>query len=201
MKSYNLILFVISLFFGLTASALEPWDAVSRKMNYKDPQYFMNIPPFCRINDPDPRYKNIDWKKKFGPDFTYINHYCTHKAYQVICYQYPKKEKNACLANTLEGTTYAFSHNQDPNYPLLPFLYTEHGQVLKDVERYPEAIKYFYMAIKKNKKYIRAYSLLADTYILTKQYDEAQKVIYAGLKIKKDKALYNKLEKMKALKK
>jgi tetratricopeptide (TPR) repeat protein len=169
-----------------------------KKINYKDST---TIPPFCRINHPDPRYKNTDWKKKFGEDFIYINHYCGKKAIWPLCYQYPEKEKNACLTFLLEGTTYAFEHTSNPNYPLLPFLYTEHGTILKEIGRYGEAIQSFNTAIQKNKKYIRAYVMLADTYILTKQYDEAEKVVNEGLKYKKSKALYKKLEKIKASKK
>lgn len=194
----HLIIFVFLSLFSIAVPAQVPWREAIEKINYKDST---TIPPFCRINNPDPRYKNTDWKKKFGEDFIYINHYCAAKAVQPVCFQYPKKEKNECNAGMIESTTYAIQHSKDPNYQLLPFLHTERGETLIEMGRYPEAIQSFYSAIQKNKKYIRAYAMLADTYILTKQYDEAEKVINEGLKYKESSALSKRLEKIKALKK
>ncbi|NOU15628.1 MAG: tetratricopeptide repeat protein [Methylococcaceae bacterium] len=197
MKNFQLIVFIISLCFSISAVALEPWDQAVSKINYKDST---SIPPFCRINYPDPRYKNTDWKKKFGEEFVYINHYCNHKAQTPICYQYPQKEKIACLTSMLEGTTYFFQHTQGVS-PINPFLYTEHGVLLKEIGRYGDAIQAFNTAIQKDPNYIRAYGMLADTYIVTKQYDEAEKIVNLGLKLKQSKALYKRLEKIKAAKK
>ncbi|MDD5112736.1 MAG: tetratricopeptide repeat protein [Methylobacter sp.] len=197
MKHYHLIVFVFSLFFSIAASAQESWDRAVKKVNYKDST---TIPPFCRINNPDPRYKNTDWKKRFGEEFVYINHYCGTKAAIPVCYQYPEKEKIACLTSMLEGTTYFFEHTQGVS-PINPFLYTEHGDLLKEIGRYGEAIQAYNTAIQKKKTYIRAYAMLADTYILTKQYDEAEKIINEGLKYKKSKLLYKRLETIKTHKK
>ncbi|MDO9161077.1 MAG: tetratricopeptide repeat protein [Methylococcaceae bacterium] len=181
----------------MTALAQESWDRAIKKINYRESA---NVPPFCGSSKTNPKYNGIDWKKKFGEDFTYINHYCSHKAQIPVCYQYPEKEKNACLTAALEGTTYFFKSTSG-NSPLLPFLYTEHGTILKEIGRYGEAIQAFNTAIQKNKSYIRAYAMLADTYILTKNYNEAEEIINEGLKYKKSKALYKKLDKIKTLKK
>lgn len=197
MKRHHFPIFLFLLCFSLTTSAQESWDRAVRKINYKDST---TIPPFCRINNPDPRYKNTDWKKKFGGDFVYINHYCTHKAQIPVCYQYPEKEKNECLTGMLEGITYFFEQTSG-NSPIAPFLHTEHGDLLKEIGRYGEAIQAYNTAIQKKKTYIRAYAMLADTYILTKQYDEAEKVINEGLKYKKSKLLYKRLETIKTHKK
>ncbi len=198
MKHYHLIIYLFSLCFSITASAQIPWEEAVHKINYKDS---VTIPPFCRINNPDPRYKNTDWRKKFGDDFVYINHYCDAKANIPTCYQYPEKEKKACITNLLEGTNYAIAHSKDPNYQLLPFIYTERGEMLKEIGNYAEAIHDFNFAIQKNPKYIKAYAMLADTYILTKQYNEAENVINQGLKFKESPALLKKLERIKTLKK
>lgn len=198
MKNYQLIIFVFSLCFSMAASALEPWMEAVQKINYRDST---TIPPFCGLNNPAPKYKNIDWNKKFGEDLVWINHYCAGKAIMPVCYQYPEKEKKACLSSLLEGTAYAIEHSKNPNYPLLPFLHTERGDLLKEIGRYPEAIQSFNSAIQKNKKYMRAYAMLADTYILTKQYDEAEKIVNEGLKYNESPAFLKKLEKIKALNK
>jgi len=180
----------------MAASAQESWDRAIKKIDYKTSAV---VPPFCGGSHPEPKYQNINWTKKFGEDFVFINHYCAAKAATPTCYQYPEKEKIACLTSMLRGTEYFFT-SMHGNSPLLPFLYTEHGTILKEIGRYGDAIQFFNTAIQKNKLYIRAYSMLADTYILSKQYDEAEQIINEGLKYKKSKALYNKLEKIKTFK-
>lgn len=198
MRYHHLILTIFSVCFAISVQAQEPWSSATGKVNYKDE---INIPPFCRVNKPDPRYKNMDWKKKFGESFIYINHYCDSKAKMNVCYQYPKKDRDACLSRMLEGIEYAIKNASDPNYALLPLLYTDLGVVYKDIGRYAEATQSFDNAIQKNSKYIRAYGMLADTYILTKQYDEAEKTVNEGLKHKQSKALYKRLQKIADAKK
>jgi len=61
------------------------------------------------------------------------------------------------------------------------------------------AVDYFNMSIKKNKKYIPAYSNLADLYVKLEQYDEAERVLRNGLKYKKSKALKKRLKKLKKI--
>jgi len=197
MKYYQLIIFSFSLFISITTSAKEPWDSAVKKINYRESTI---VPPFCGSSKTPSRYIGIDWKKRYGEELVYINHYCDAKAKIPVCYEYPEKEKNDCLSNMLEGTTYFFKSTKGIS-PLNPFLYTEHGTLLKEIGRYSEAIQAFNTAIQKNKTYIRAYGMLADTYILTKQYDEAERIINEGLKYKKSNALYKKLEKIKSLNK
>jgi tetratricopeptide (TPR) repeat protein len=192
------VLFLLMVTFSFLAFAKEEWSVEIRKINYKDS---MTIPPFCRINNPDPRYKHIDWKSKYGQSFTYINHYCDAKAKTPICYRYSKKEKKACLAHMLEGSEYGIHHTSDPNYPLLPLLYTERGVLLRDMEQYEKAIESFNTALKKNDKYMPAYSNLAETYIRVNDLDQAEKVINRGLKIKETKSLLNKLNRLKKINK
>jgi len=197
MKHTHLLILLFSLCYSISASAQESWDRAIKKIDYKTSAV---VPPFCGGSHPEPKYQNINWNKKFGEDFIYINHYCAHKAQIPVCYQYPEKEKNACLTAMLEGTTYFFK-SMHGNSSLLPFLYTEHGTILKEIGRYGEAVQAFNTAIQKNKTYIRAYTMLADTYILMNEYNEAEQIINEGLKYKKSKALYKKLDKIKALKK
>lgn len=198
MKHYHLIVFVFLSCFSIAASAQEkvPWREAFQYVKKEDSKI---LPPWCGVNV-DPRYKNVDWNKRWGGPIGHINHYCEGKAKIPVCYRYPEKEKKECLTYFLEGTTYALQ-NPPPNHPLLPFLYTEHGDLLKEIGRYSEAIQSYNTAIQKNNKYIRAYAMLADTYILTKQYDEAEKAINEGLKYKESPALSKKLNKIKALKK
>jgi len=200
MKHYHLIIFVFSLCFSMVASAKEPWMAAMMKIQPKDSAI---LSPFCkaRLNMSDPKYRYDFWSKKYGGDFIWVNHYCDVVALRPVCYGYPEKDKNACLTAGLGGIEYSILHSKDPNYQLLPLLHTELGETLKEIGHYPEAIQSFNAAIQKNKKFIHAYYSLANTYILIKQYDEAEKVVNEGLKYKESKALNKILEKIKTLKK
>jgi len=62
------------------------------------------------------------------------------------------------------------------------------------------AVDYFNKAIRKNKRYIPAYSYLADLLIELKQYSDAEKILKIGLKYKDSKALKRRLVKVEKLK-
>lgn len=193
------LLLCLLLSFQQTAYAKEPWaDAVRR---FDPMTAAMLVPPFCEgdsgiaiIHPPK------DWKKIYGGDFTYINHYCSGKHRIPVCYQYPEAEKKACLTHFLEGTTYAINNSKNPDYPLLPFLHAERGNLHKDIGNYKEALSDFNVAIAKNKNFVPAFIGIADTYIRLKNYDEAQKYIEMGLEHNPNKkSLQKKLEKIKKL--
>ena len=196
MKLLLKILFLSLLLITTASSAQEAWRAAVVKVNYKNSKL---VPPFCQVNSP--QYKAANWKQRLGPDFTWINHYCSAKARIPVCWKYPTKQRNECLTAHLEGSQYAIAHSKNPNYALLPLLYTEQGILLKDLKRYGEAIQSFQSAIKKNRKYIPAYTKLADTYILIKDFTAAEKTIHQGLKYKKSKALKRRLKKLDAARK
>lgn len=195
------LIFIKLILLAKPVQALEPWEsALARGV---DPTMAaLSVPPFCQGNSGiiyiDNKYKNVDWKQKFGGDFTYINHYCNGKPRTAICYQYPEKEMKACLTHQLEGTSYAITHSSDPNYALLPFLYSERGKLQTDIGNYNDAISDFQTAINKNKKFMPPYIGLADAYIKLKKFDDAEKVIKQGLEQNPDhKSLLKKLKKLK----
>jgi len=118
-----------------------------------------------------------------------------------ICYKYPRKEKNACLRSMAKGIEYSFNHAKDPNYRLLPLLYTEYGSIQTELGAYKKAINYLRLSIKKNKRYMLAYAKLSDVLTKLKQYDEAEAILKQGLKVKNSKLLRKRLKKLKLLKK
>ena len=183
----------LSLVYMAEAFAI-PWSEAARKIDYKNSKV---VPPFCQVNSPN--YSGARYKKKFGQDFTWINHYCDAKAKIPVCWDYPKKARNACLTRFMRGAQYAIDHTKNPAYPLLPLLYTEVGTLLKNLERYGESIHSFQQAINKNKKYIPAYSRLVDVYILLNDFDRAEQTAKSGLEQKTSKSLKRRLEKIAKL--
>ncbi len=199
---------LISFFLMFTtqlADAREPWHAAV--LQHIDPVIAaLRVPPFCEGisgNKDIPsaaRYKNINWKQKFGEDFIWINHYCDQKPKHPICYEYPENEKRACLTTMLEGPTYALEHAKSPDYALIPFLRSERAILLRDIGKPGDAISDFEIAIKNNPKFIPAYTGLTDTYISLKQYDDAKKTIERALAHNPNtKSLQKKLEKINSL--
>ena len=199
------ILITLLLFFGLNKSAFpkEPWAEYVVQGSFDPIAAALFVPPFCEGNSGiGIIHKPKDWKKIYGQDFTYINHYCDGKHKIPKCYEYPEKEKKACLRYFLEGTTYAIKNSHNQNYALLPFLHTERGNLLKDIGNYEEAILEFKTSISKNNKFHPAYLGIADTYIKLKDLDEAEKYIQMGLEHNPDKkSLNKKLERIRKLKK
>jgi len=182
------------------SSAQEPWmSAILKAVPIPpDPK---TVPSFCLAWWPDLNKSKTNWWKKFGPDFGFMNHYCDTAKRIPICWRYPKADRNACLTKLLEGPSYSIRQAKNPNYQLLPFLYTELGKMLKDLGRYIEAIEAFQNAIKKNQRYIPAYVKLSDTYLLIKDVDSAEATVRQGLKFKKHKALLRRLKKIEASRK
>ncbi|MGY6274686.1 tetratricopeptide repeat protein [Methylomonas sp. MgM2] len=198
------LIIVLFLFFTISNSVYskEPWQDAIRKQ--VDPLVAATmVPPFCEdgkaiaiIHRP-----KKDYRKMWGEGMVFLNHYCYGKFKIPVCYEYPEKEMKACLTPFLEGTTYAIGQNRDPNFPLLPFLYSERGNLHKDIGNYKEAISDFRAAIEKNKRFSPAYLGMADLYIKLKNYDEAEKYIRMGLEHNPNKkSLKSKLEKIKKLK-
>lgn len=204
MKSLCIVISLsILLSISKYAFSKEPWqDAVSHKKPFDPMAAALLVPPFCEggsgigiIHQP----KN--WKKIYGQDVMVLNHYCDGKHRIPICYQYPEKEMKACLTYFLEGTTYAINLIKDPNFSLLPFIYSERGNLNKDIGNYEEAISDFKASIQKNKNFVPAFLGIADTFIKIKNYEEAEKYIQMGLEHNPNKkSLKKKLNKIKNIK-
>lgn len=196
---------IFLLFFGLNKAAFSktPWEEYVIDGRFDPIEAATLVPPFCEGNSGiGIIHKPKDWMAMFGKDFTYINHYCSGKHKIQKCYEYPEKEKKACLSYFLEGTTYAIKNSQNKNYALLPFLYTERGNLLKEIGNYEEAILDFKTSIAKNNKFHPAYLGIANTYIKLNNLNEAEKYIEMGLEQNPSKqSLIIKLEKIRKLKK
>lgn len=184
------------------AFAKEAWMKYVLEGQFDPMTAAMLVPPFCQGNSGiGVISKPKDWYKIYGEDITYINHYCAGKHKIPKCYEYPLKEMKQCLTYLLRGTTYAIDNSKNPNYALLPFLFTERGNLHKDIGNYSEAISDFKTSISKNNKFTPAYLGIADTYIRMKKYDEAKQYLEMGLEHNPDrKSMIKKLEKIKKLK-
>ncbi|OAI04690.1 hypothetical protein A1353_13150 [Methylomonas methanica] len=182
--------------------AKERWqDALARP---SDPMLAATlVPPFCQgfVGIPKlPPYQNKDWRKEYGDDYVFVNHYCEAKPKQFICYSYSGTEKNDCLASMIQHIDYALKR-ENTSYALYPFLTKERGDVFLAIGKYSDAISNYQKAIKVNSKFVPAYIGLANTYIKQNKYDEAEDAINDGLtQNPQKKSLLKKLEKIQKLK-
>lgn len=196
---------IFLLFFGLNKAAFSkpPWEEYVIDGRFDPIAAALLVPPFCEGSSGiGIIHKPKDWKRLYGEDIIFLNHYCSGKHKIPKCYEYPEKEMKACLSYFLEGTTYAIKQSSHPNYALLPFLHTERGNLLKEIGKYDEAILEFKTSISKNKKFHPAYLGIANTYIKLNNLNEAEKYIEMGLEQNPStQSLITKLEKIRKLKK
>ncbi|MBQ0720411.1 MAG: hypothetical protein KBT88_02725 [Gammaproteobacteria bacterium] len=195
MKMPYLALLLIALN-ALPASGQEPWRAAVQKVNFRNSTL---VPIICQWDNP--KYTQARWHKKYGSDFVWMNHYCSSKVKIPICLRYPQKERNECLTSQLHGIEYSITHPKKPGFALLPYLHTEHGDLLQMLNRHIDAIHDFQIALKINRKYIPAYIKLADSYIALKDYDSAETIARQGLTQKNSKALKRRLKKIEVARK
>lgn len=88
---------------------------------------------------------------------------------------------------------------RDPSYAYRYIVFTELAESYYQLKNYNQAIKHARMAIEANKKYAKAYGVLADSYIKNGERDNALEVVAAGLKIAPDsKILKNRYAELKS---
>jgi len=186
--------FLLLLFYSSLSFSQPPWQEAVRG-NWREMETAKMLPPFCGTN---PRYKN---QRKSGKwkGASHLNHLCEDKAKVHICYRYFGKQKNECLRAMSDGAAYAIRGNKDPNHPLLPYLYVEHGKMMYEVGDYSAAVEAFNTAIKKNPKYISGYVRLADVYMKSGEYNLAKALLIKAKKIKDKKSIRRRLSKLDEL--
>ncbi len=177
------ILLTILCLLPLSARALPPWPEALRgywkEMHTPEP-----VPPFCKHQLSTSRGQR--WK---GPKLSGINHLCNSKVKHHICLKYHGKDRSACLSALAKGIKDVINNAKQKNlnnHPMLPYLHTEYGNFLKEAGIYTQATREYLTAIRKNRKYLPAYVKLADTFVKTKQYDNARKTLQYALKIQKN---------------
>ena len=98
------------------------------------------------------------------------------------------------LYGTVLGEAYYTERNSDPKCVLFPNIYATKAEALFALDKPGEAAGYLTKAIEKNKKFTKAYSMLADYYVKTGNKKSAIEILQEGLKYSpKSKILQKKL--------
>ena len=173
-----------------------PWREAtgSERVNWK--AHRATLPPFCAANVKQrPPFNGPN----FRGDMTWGNHLCGALVRIPICRTYFGKDRLECLNHQTRGYTYWISHAKNPNFGMLPYLYTGRGQLYFEIGKKADAIREYLLAIEKNPKYLKAYKSLIDAFIDLKQYDNAQDFIDTAMAIKPHKAFKRRQEKLNKL--
>ncbi len=178
---------LLIIFFSL-AHAKQPKWQYAIGGSYKTSPYVDLLPPFCGLSK-NPKYKNVNWKKVYGPEMTWSNHFCEALTIKPICRKYPVKDKKECLSRLESSYIYWQRHMSNPDFKLLPYYYVEYGDLLKEIGDTGKAITQYQNALKANPKYIKAYTRLVDYYIEIGLLEEAEHAVNTALKIKETKSL------------
>lgn len=187
----NLFYLLITLFFASPTFA-EIFNAFPKT----DLQFAM-LPPYCEArmrheND----LKGQLWRKKLGPDFVHVHHYCAalnalNEAYKTSY----KEDTRGMLSRAIKEIEY-MEHQTSSNFILRPKIAYDKGTAYEGLKDYPNAISQYQQSIKYNPKLTPAYVALSDLYLKLNKKKEAMEILKQGLKFKPDsKALKKRLAK------
>ena len=161
---------------------------------------FSLLPPFCKAKlKPSSPAETELWAKRLGHDFGHTHHYCAalhslRVANNIQPINDERKRTKMELYTTAAGEVEYVEKNANPQYVLFPNIYTTKAEALFALDRPGEAVAYLTKAIEKNKKFTKAYSMLADYYIKTGNVKAAIDILQEGLKHSpKSKKLQKKL--------
>jgi tetratricopeptide (TPR) repeat protein len=171
-------------FFSFPSFALPPWPEAIRG-SWKEMSTPEVLPPFCRIQ----QLNSDENLRRIHQDIPGTNHFCDAKVKHHICLKYSGKDRSACLSYLARAVHDAIRGAQErsPNHYLLPYLHTEYANFLAEAGSYPQAAQEYLTAIRKNKRYLPAYLKLAEAWIKTQEYDQAEKALTYALKLQKNK--------------
>jgi tetratricopeptide (TPR) repeat protein len=161
---------------------------------------FSLLPPFCKAKlKPSSPAETDLWAKRLGHDFGHTHHYCAalhslRVANNIQPINAERKQAKIGLYGSVLGEVEYMEKNANPQYVLFPNIYTTKAEALFALDRPGEAAAYLTKAIEKNKKFTKAYSMLADYYIKTGNAKAATDILQEGLNHSpKSKKLQKKL--------
>ena len=164
---------------------------------------FSLLPPFCKakLKPSSPAETNL-WSTRLnvhGIGFGHVHHYCAalhsiRLAQKILpASENDRQEKRGLLNSALGEINYMEEH-ADPQFVLFPNLYASKAEALFALDQPGEAAAYLTKAIGKNKKFTKAYWMLADYYIKTGNKKSANNILQEGLKYSpKSKILQKRL--------
>ena len=148
------------------------------------------LPPFCKARSVASSPEGQLWEKRLdthGQGFIHVHHYCgalhdLRLANSLLATDADTKmEKRGLYGAVLPNIKYMEEH-ADPQFVIFPNIYATGAEALFALDRPVEATAYLTKSISKNKKFTKAYKMLADYYIKTGDKKSATEILQEGLK-------------------
>lgn len=157
------------------AGAVEPWVPSDGEM--------ANLPPYCKVkmksSPASPDYKT--WESTLGKDFMHTHHYCAGLNFLNRYYRSRNiGDKRFNLKNAVVNFNYMVDH-ASPSYSLMPEVYLNRGLAFSLMQQPGAAMTDLNKAIALNPGQPRAYNVLADYYVKSRQKGKALETVTEGL--------------------
>lgn len=156
---------------------------------------FALLPPYCKAKFTPGSPAESLWARRLDKNikdgrlggFGHLHHYCSalhsiNIAQQMIPSDEGKKKIQRRFYETATGGIGYMEENADPRFILWPQIYTTKAVALFALDRPSEAVNYLEKAIEKNKKFSKAYSMLADYWSKNGNKKSAIEILDEGLK-------------------
>lgn len=158
------------------AHAVEPWVPTDTEM--------VSLPPYCKVkmksSPASTEYKT--WESTLGKDFMHTHHYCAGLNFLNRYYRSRNNgDKRYNLKNAVDNFNYMVDHAA-PGYSLMPEIYLNRGLAFSLMQQAGAAMTDLNKAIELNPKQPRAYNVLADYYVKTRQKPKALETVTQGLR-------------------
>lgn len=158
------------------AGAVEPWVPTDAEM--------VSLPPYCKAkmksNPGSPDYKT--WESTLGKDFMHTHHYCAGINFLNRYYRSRNiGDKRYNLKNAVDNFNYMVDH-ASPDYSLMPEVYLNRGLAFSLMQQPGAAMTDLNKAIQLNPGQSRAYNVLADYYVKSRQKGKALDTVTEGLR-------------------
>ena len=180
LKKFSLFLF-ISLLFNVSNS-FAAWP--------KTEEDFSLLPPFCKAKSSGNSPEAQLWEKRLdahGAGWLHVHHYCAalhtlRLANNLLPTDADTKMDKRGLYGAVLGEIKYVEEHADPQFVIFPNIYATKAEALFALDRPGEATAYLTKAISKNKKFTKAYKMLADYYIKTGNKKSATEILQEGLR-------------------
>ena len=162
---------------------------------------YANLPEYCQVrltHKIDKKVASVkDWQEKMGyQNYMSLHHLCFAENSIQRAKLYPDQRKK-WLSASLGDLNY-MEKAATKDFYLLPKIYYFYAYVAEKQGDIKKSVAYAEKAIKKNKKYLKPYLLLADLYIDTENMNAAQEILDRAKKqFPKSRAVKRRLKKIK----
>ncbi len=140
------------------------------------------LPPYCKARVKHIKGEYDSWKKRIGPDFIHLHHYCKglHQLNKSLG-EIDKGARNLLLQGAIRQFRYVQGHSSK-NFHFRPEIANKAGNAYLRLGNVPEAVREFSKGIKLNPKYVLNYVGLSKVCRKQGEIKKAKEILEKGLK-------------------